>query len=168
MCILKHLILKVLQCLSGWDFFDGREVTKGPRLQGKSPIEVKKTKHIYMLFASQLHAFYNKSIRCYFQTGHICLVINNHALTHWWRPSFTPIQNSVQGEQFRWYKSPKGVRANERLTDSTVPEKDLQNHDTVFYPSWPPGSIDEAKTNLRFFVFHCSISLFSRFLSLVF
>lgn len=47
-------------------------------------------------------------------------------------PSFSPIHNSVKGEQFRCYKSPKGERASERLTGSTVAEGDLQHPATVF------------------------------------
>lgn len=48
-------------------------------------------------------------------------------------PSFSPIHNSVKGEQFRCYKSPKGERASERLTGCTVAEGDLQHPATVFF-----------------------------------
>lgn len=69
-------------------------------------------------------------------------------------PSFSPIDNSVKGEQFRCDKSLKGERASERVTGCTVAEGDLQCPATVFFnPPGPPSFIDVGDPNLRFFVF---------------
>lgn len=88
-------------------------------------------------------------------------------------PSFSPIQDSVQREQFRCYKSPKGERGGERLTGRTVAEGDLQNPANVFFSSilrGHPASLTWAIPTSLFFLLNfpfSSGSLFSGTLCLV-
>lgn len=71
--------------------------------------------------------------------------------------------NSVNGEQFRCYKSPKGEEGRERLTGSTVADGDLQSLASVFYAAGPPSLKATADPNLRFFVGAAPFPLFLGF-----